>query len=75
MSTSSDYPFSPFSIEEAMIRQTPTIDGWICPFCVNYKGALVCVKNVFIAFTQANMKGCKFYKQGRKCKHCGKATG
>jgi hypothetical protein len=49
-----------------MARQTPTIDGWVCPHCQNYKGELMCKKNVFIAFTQANMKECVFYLEERR---------
>jgi hypothetical protein len=46
------------TIEEAIMRQTPTPDGWVCPKCKNYKGDLVCSMNVFIAFVGANTKNC-----------------
>ena len=62
------------TIEDAMERQYPTIDGWICPSCANYKGDLICIRGVFIAYKQANMKGCIYFEQGRKCKHCGLVT-
>jgi hypothetical protein len=62
------------TIEDELVKQHPTTDGWICPSCVNYKGDLICTKRIFIAYTQANMKGCVYFKQGKKCKHCGFST-
>lgn len=62
------------TIEDAIFEQYPTIDGWICPNCRNYKGPMICAKNVFIAFVGANMKNCFGFESGRICQHCGKIT-
>ena len=62
------------SLEATIIKQTPTIDGWICPTCVNYKGKLICKENIFIAFVGASMINCFAYESGVICKHCGKVT-
>ena len=62
------------TIEDAMLRQAPTIDGWICPTCKNHEGGLGCKQNVFIAVVGANMSRCQFYDEGKECVHCGKAT-
>ena len=61
-------------IEDAILAQYPTIDGWICPTCRNHEGGLRCAKNVFIAFVGANMSECWAYESGVECRHCGKIT-
>lgn len=64
------------SVSEAIARQSENInvDDWLCLTCKNYEGDLRCKKNVFIAFTGANMRGCYFYEHGHKCRHCGRVT-
>jgi len=49
------------TVENAMRKQYPTLGGWVCPSCKNYRGKLVCAKNVLICFDGANMKGCYGY--------------
>ena len=62
------------TIEETITRQSPTIDGWICPTCKHHGGGLKCDKHVFISVVGANMSRCKYYEDGVRCKHCGKVT-
>jgi len=62
------------NLETALVKQTPTIGGWVCSTCVNYNGNLSCKKNMFIAFVGANTKDCLYYESGTICRHCGKVT-
>lgn len=62
------------SIEDALARQSPTIDGWICPKCVHHQGGLSCELNIFIAFVGANLLNCWGFKEGKVCRHCSKVT-
>ncbi len=64
------------SITEAIAQQSAGINvsDWRCLTCRNYRGNLGCNKNVFIAFTGANMNLCAWYECGRKCRHCGKVS-
>lgn len=50
------------------------VDDWLCLACVNYLGKLRCQRNVFIAFTGANMSLCCYYQQSQICIHCGNVT-
>ena len=47
------------TILDAMQRQCPTDDGWVCPKCIYWKGDLNCDKNVFISAVGCNMSGCQ----------------
>ena len=49
------------TIEDAVRKQYPIPGGWVCPSCKNYRGKLICAKNVLICFAGANMKGCYGY--------------
>ena len=49
-------------------------DNFICHDCSNYEEGCKCIKGIFIAFTGANMSGCRYFEKGHKCKHCGKIT-
>ncbi len=64
------------AITEAIARQSDgiNVDDWRCLTCRNYKGNLACNKNVFIAFTGANMNLCAFYERGQRCAHYGKVS-
>ena len=64
------------TIEDAIIDQYPTKNGWICEEgkCINYKDGMKCRAGVFIAFVGANMAGCRFYRKGIECRHCHKFT-
>lgn len=62
------------TLEEAIIRQSPTIDGWICSSCVNFEGDCKCGLHIFISCVGANMRGCVYFERGKKCRHCGLVT-
>lgn len=52
------------NIQQAIIDQSPTTESdFICSECKNYKGGLVCTKNIFIATSMSNMKGCFGFEQ------------
>jgi hypothetical protein len=61
---------------DEIARQSYNFDHGIfrCDSCLNYKGALSCEKNIFIAFEGANLNHCSFYVHGKKCRHCGRIT-
>ena len=61
------------SIDEEILRQSTGsgCDNFVCLKCVNYKGGLVCLRGIFIAFEGANTANCQCFKQGKKCPHCG----
>jgi len=54
------------TLANTLIRQSATLNGWICITCRNYKGSLECSKNVFIGFVGANMTGCFGYEEDRR---------
>jgi len=54
------------TLENILIRQSATYEGWICSTCRNYKGNLKCSKNVLIGFVGANMDGCFGYEEERR---------
>ena len=54
------------SMEETMVRQAPTDDGWICPTCQNHQGDLNCKIGVLICWVGANMSGCIHYLKERR---------
>ncbi len=62
------------SIETEMVRQSQDCgqDNFICSSCKNYKGSLSCERYCFIAFDGANTSGCRWYRYGKKCPHCGR---
>jgi len=62
-STSIDQPI--LTIQDAIIRQTPTYDGWICPRCNYHKGGINCSANVFITCEGANTKNCIWFSRKR----------
>jgi hypothetical protein len=62
------------TIEELMIEQTPTHNGWICPGCINYQDKLICDKRIMICFVGANMRDCAYFEGGNRCIHCGRIT-
>jgi len=51
--------------------QNTTLDNFLCQNCSYYKGGLACENGVFIVFQGANMSGCRYYRHGTKCPHCG----
>jgi hypothetical protein len=53
-------------IATIMVQQSPTINGWICPRCSNYKGKLKCEQGVLICWVGANMLGCVYYAEDRR---------
>ena len=56
----------PFTIMDAMIQQSPTLDGWVCPKCRNHRGNLHCSKHVFISVVGANMSNCIYFVEERR---------
>jgi hypothetical protein len=61
--TSAGEWYEPRTIDEIILEQTPTADGWICPKCVYHKGGCGCSKGVFIAFVGANTSRCQFFHE------------
>jgi hypothetical protein len=55
-----------YTIKNAMADQIPTVNGWWCGHCRNYKGKLVCKQRVLICWTGANLSGCRFYQEERR---------
>lgn len=52
------------TIEECMIKQTPTTpDDFWCARCKNYKGGVGCKANVLICFKGGNTSGCFAFKE------------
>ena len=45
-----------------------------CMSCIYYLGGVKCEKNVFIAYSGCDTSQCGKYKQGKICRHCGRAT-
>lgn len=56
------------TIAEAMVRQAPTDDGWVCPGCRFWTGGVGCSANVFISVEGANMSGCTYRKPRCQCR-------
>jgi hypothetical protein len=61
-------PLNTTTIEQVMVRQSPTTYGWICPQCKHHEGYINCAKNVLICYEFANMSGCIFYEPIEKGK-------
>ncbi len=61
---------------DEMVKQSQYIRPgvFLCLWCKNYEGALVCKQGIFIAFEGANLSHCSFYRQGVPCVHCGRIT-
>jgi hypothetical protein len=57
------------TLEDAMVSQYPTVNGWVCPKCQNHQGNLHCKAGVLICWVGANMSGCIHYKEERRLSH------
>jgi len=54
------------NLTDIMIEQWPTVTGWICPKCRQYKGKLKCGENILICWVGADMSGCRFFIEERR---------